>query len=107
MSCNFDVRFGRESRRAIEEIREMQSMAKALSAFIGMSAMLDIFAGNGVLISSYKVANTDFELLAKSMRSSNLILVRKVEDLAVRMYMNPSLSYEEKKFWRCFYNELR
>ncbi|MBF4438060.1 hypothetical protein ERJ77_26970, partial [Vibrio anguillarum] len=45
------------------------------SIFIGASAMFDIFAGNGVIGSSYKIATTDFELLAKSMQSSNPILL--------------------------------
>lgn len=106
MACNIDVEFSSESKRALDEISEMKDMANALSVFIGMSAMIDIFAGNGVIGSSYKISTTDFELLAKSMYSSNPILVRQVENIAGRMYLKSSLSYEEKQFWRCLYNEL-
>ncbi|KOE79192.1 MULTISPECIES: hypothetical protein [Vibrio] len=107
MACNIDVKFGSASKRALNEIKEKKDMANVLSIFIGASAMFDIFAGNGVIGSSYKIATTDFELLAKSMQSSNPILVRQVEDIAMRMYMNPSISRDEKIFWRCLYNEFR
>ncbi len=108
MPCKIDdVRFGSDSKRALNEIRELQGMADALSVFIGASAMLDIFGGNGVLLSSYKIYTTDFSLLANAMRSSNPILLRRVEDISMRTYMKPSLSYDEKMFWRCLYNEIR
>lgn len=107
MSCNMNVKFGRESKQALNEIKEKQGMANALSMFIGISAMVDIFARNAVIGSSYKIITTDFELLARSMRSSNPILVRQVEDIAMRMYLTPSLSRDEKLFWRCLYNELK
>jgi hypothetical protein len=102
-----NIRFSIYSRNAIEEIRDLQGMANTLSIFIGASAILDIFGGNGVLLSSYKVYTSDFESLAQSMRASNPILVRRVEDIAMRMYMNPSLNREEKMFWRALYNEMR
>ncbi|WP_282249299.1 hypothetical protein [Vibrio campbellii] len=100
MSCSdlSSVRFGSDSRNAIEEIRELQDMAKALSVFIGASAMLDIFGGNGVIGASYKIYTTDFQLLDQAMRSSNPLLVRRVEDISARMYMKPSLTYQEKMF---------
>nr|WP_255958611.1 hypothetical protein [Vibrio campbellii] len=109
MSCSdlSSVRFGSDSRNAIEEIRELQDMAKALSVFIGASAMLDIFGGNGVIGASYKIYTTDFQLLDQAMRSSNPLLVRRVEDISARMYMKPSLTYQEKMFWRCMYNAMR
>ena len=109
MSCGniSNIRFGSYSRRAIEEIKELQDMSKALSVFIGASAMLDIFGGNGVILASYKIYTTDFELLSQAMRSSNPILVRRVEDISLRMYMKPSLTYQEKMFWRCMYNAMR
>ncbi|ENM3848723.1 hypothetical protein FXF08_03115 [Vibrio cholerae] len=106
MACSINVEFSSESKRALDEIAEMKDMANALSAFIGVSAMMDIFAGNGVIGSSYKIATTDFELLAKSMHSSNPILIRQVENIAARMYMKSSISQDEKVFWRCLYNEL-
>lgn len=65
MACNINVEFSSESKRALDEIAEMKDMANALSAFIGVSAMMDIFAGNGVMGSSYKIATTDFELLGR------------------------------------------
>lgn len=109
MSCSdlSSVRFGSDSRNAIEEIRELQDMVKALSVFIGASAMLDIFGGNGVIGASYKIYTTDFQLLDQAMRSSNPLLVRRVEDISARMYMKPSLTYQEKMFWRCMYNAMR
>ncbi|MEZ8957183.1 hypothetical protein AB6E94_07185 [Vibrio lentus] len=109
MSCSdlSSVRFGSDSRNAIEEIRELQDMAKALSVFLGASAMLDIFGGNGVIGASYKIYTTDFQLLDQAMRSSNPLLVRRVEDISARMYMKPSLTYQEKMFWRCMYNAMR
>lgn len=109
MSCSdlSNVRFGSDSRKAIEEIRDLQDMSKALSVFLGASAMLDIFGGNGVIVSSYKIYTTDFELLDQAMRSSNPLLVRRVEDISARMYMRPSLTYKEKIFWRCMYNAMR
>ncbi|WP_435247359.1 hypothetical protein ACMAZD_11750 [Vibrio sp. nBUS_14] len=69
MSCSdlSSVRFGSDSRNAIEEIRELQDMAKALSVFLGASAMLDIFGGNGVIGASYKIYTTDFQLLDQAM----------------------------------------
>lgn len=106
MACNINVEFSSESKRALDEIAEMKDMPNALSAFIGVSAMMDIFAGNGVMGSSYKIATTYFELLAKSMHSSNPILIRQVENIAARMYMKSSISQDEKVFWRCLYNEL-
>lgn len=106
MACNMDVEFSLESRQALKEISEKQDMANILSVFIGMSAMIDIFAGNGVIGSSYKISTTDFELLAKSMHSSNPILVRQVENIAGQMYLKSSISNQEKQFWRCLYNEL-
>lgn len=106
MACNFNVKFGSDSKRAIREIREKQDMANVLSAFIGVSAMLDIFARNGVIGSSYKIMTTDFELLGKSMRSSNPILVRQVENIAARMYLKSTITNEERMFWRCLYNEM-
>jgi len=102
-----NIRFGFDSKKAIEEIRDLQDMSKALSIFVGASAMMDIFAGNGVITSSYKIYTTDFGLLGDAMRSSNPILVRRVEDISARMYMKPSMTYKEKMFWRCMYDELR
>lgn len=106
MACNIDVGFNSESKRALDEISEMKDMANAPSAFVGISAMIDIFSSNGVIGSSYKILTTDFYLLSKSMSSSNPILVHQVENIAGRMYLKSSLSYEEKLFWRCLYNEL-
>lgn len=109
MSCGdiSNIRFGSDSKTALREIEELQVFSKALSVFLGASAMLDIFGGNGVLMSSYKIYTTDFELLSKAMRSSNPILVRRVEDISARMYMRAGLSYQEKLFWKCLYNETR
>ncbi|MFC3024928.1 hypothetical protein ACFODT_14010 [Vibrio zhugei] len=106
MTCKIEVEFSRESKEALDEISQKKDMANALSVFIGMSAMIDIFAGNGVIGSSYKISTTDFELLAKSMRSSNPILIRQVEDISARMYLKSSISNQEKVFWRCLYNEM-
>ena len=108
MTCDLNnVRFGSESKKTIDEIRELQDMSKALSIFLGTGAMLDIFGGNGVILASYKIYTTDFQLLDQAMRSSNPLLVRRVEDISARMYMKPSLTYQEKMFWRCMYNAMR
>lgn len=108
MSCNIEnIRFGSDSKRALDEIRELQGMANSLSVFLGASAILDIFGGNGALLSAYKIYSTDFQLLSDSMRSSSPILARRVSDISTRMYMKPSLNHQEKLFWRCLYNEIR
>ncbi|WP_099607693.1 hypothetical protein [Vibrio coralliilyticus] len=106
MACNFNVKFGSDSKKAIREIQDKQDMANVLSGLLGMSVMLDIFARNGVIGSSYKVVTTDFELLGKSMHSSNPILVRQVENIAYRMATHSSITNQERMFWRCLYNEM-
>lgn len=65
--------------------------------------MIDIFARNGPIATSYKVSSTDFPLMASAMMASSPILVRRVEGIAVRTSMKPGLSYEEIQFWRCLY----
>ncbi len=107
MPCSINVKFSSESKKALNKIRELQGMANALSVFIGMSVMLDIFGGNGVKVSSYKIYTTDFELLANSMRASNPILVHRVRTISGLMYMKQSISHNERAFWRCLYNEVR
>ncbi len=47
MPCSIDVKFSSESKRALEQIKELQGAANATSSIIGMSSIIDIFAGNG------------------------------------------------------------
>ena len=108
MACSIDnIRFGSSSKNAIEEIKELQGLANSLSVFIGASALLDIFAGNGVYMTSYKIQTTDFVLLAQAMKTSNLLLKNQVERISGTLYMNASISPKEKLFWKCLYNEIR
>ena len=108
MSCDHsNISFSSDSKKAIEEIRELQDMSKALSIFLGAGAMVDIFGRNGVIGASYKIYTTDFQLLSQAMNSSNPLLTYRVEDISARMYMKPSLTYQEKMFWRCMYDAMR
>ncbi len=106
MGCAIGVQFGNDSQAAIAEIRRLEQMANALSAVTGLATMIDIFARNGPIGTSYKVASTDFSLMASAMKASSPILVRRVEDIAMRAAMKPGLTYEETQFWRCLYPEL-
>lgn len=106
MSCALNVSFGTESQAAISEIRRLEQMANALSTVTGLAVMIDIFARNGPASSTYKVESTDFVLMGQAMAASSPILVRRVEDIAMRMAMRPGLSSDETKFWRCIYRGL-
>ena len=108
MACSIDnIRFGHNSKKALEEIKKLRGMADALSVFIGASAIMDIFAGNGVYMSSYKIYTSDFVSLAEAMKSSNLLLREQVERISGMQYMNASASHQERLFWKCLYNEIR
>ena len=110
MSCSkHGVTFGQKSQKSLDEIRRLTKSANWLSVALAGSVLNDILFKNGPVAISYKVKTSDFKLMADSMSASNPILKIKVneEALKVMLYESNSLNFEEKTFWRCFYNETR
>ncbi len=60
--------------------------------------IVNIFFGNGVLKSSYNITQTDFEALAKAMKSVPVIHRKVVKDIAMMQAL--SHSGKESNFWK-------
>ncbi len=73
-------------------------MVKILSTTLPAGMMVNIFLGNGVLKSSYSITQTDFEALAKAMKSVPAIQRKVVKDIAMMQAL--SHSGRESKFWK-------
>ncbi len=110
MTCPIEgVRFGSESKAAIKEMRDLTKSVNLISVVLGVSILNDIFTKNGPVSAIYKIQTTDFELLGKAMASSTPILRRQISNIAGKMAaLNQlNLTYVEREFWRCVYNETR
>jgi hypothetical protein len=93
-----NISFSNASKAAIKDIRRRNQMAKVLSKMLPTGMMVNIFLGNGVLKSSYNITQTDFEALAKAMKSVPAIHRKVVKDIAMMQAL--SHSGRESKFWK-------
>ncbi|WP_435236754.1 hypothetical protein ACR30L_03990 [Psychromonas sp. PT13] len=110
MDCPINgLTFGKQSQKSLDEIRRLTKTANWLSIALAGSVLNNIFFRNGPVAVSYNIKTTDFKLMANSMSSTNPILKRKVNEEAskIMLFNSSSLSFKEKTFWRCFYNETR
>ena len=68
-----EVVFTQSSKVAIEDIRRVIKSWGMISKIIPGGVMLTIFAGNKTLVSAYNISNTNFELVAKSLKALPVI----------------------------------
>lgn len=93
-----EVKFTQSSKAAIEEIRRVSKAWNTLSKILPGSVMLTIFAGNKPLVSAYNISQTDFETLAKAMKSLPAIQRKVIRDIAIMQALERG--GKEGKFWR-------
>jgi len=93
-----NVKFDQESIRAIEDIKQKKEFAQALNVAMPLGAMANIFLGNRVPEVGVSLAMTDFEVLAKAMKSMPAIQRKVIRDIATMQaifHMG-----KESLFWR-------
>lgn len=110
MNCPIEgLTFGKQSQKSLDEIRRLTKNANWLSVALAGSVLNNIFFKNGPVAVTYTIKTTDFKLMANSMSSTNPLLKLKVNEEAskIMLFNSGTLSFKEKTFWRCFYNETR
>ncbi len=92
------VEFSQRSQDAIEEIRKVERFSMSLQRVAVGGVVLNIFAGNNSLQSSYAITSTDFVALSKALASIPSIARRRISNIAQEsaFYVN---DLDEKQFW--------
>ncbi len=92
------VTFSPRSRDAIENIRKVDKFSMALQRVTAGGVVVNIFAGNGALESSYAVGTTDFKTMAQALAAMPQIARRRISNIAqeAALYVN---NPDERHFW--------
>lgn len=93
------VTFSSKSIESIEEVRSVNRSGAHLQLALGGGTLLNIFAGNGSLPSSYMIMNTDFKTMSEALAAVPSLVRKRIADIAHDAYEKVK-SHEEKLFWR-------
>lgn len=89
--------------KAIEEIRRVQDLGKALTVLMASSVLMAIFLGKegleGPLGSAWNISQTDWNTWSHAMASVPLITRKRVRDIAAQEYFK-LFSGQEREFWK-------
>ncbi len=104
MDCpNIDnLSLSERSKDTIETIRSIREAANVLATALSAGAMYEMFAGSQFIEASVNVTTYDFEEFAKTMKGVPAIARRRVEQEAMRTFLDVR-NYQEKQFWRAIY----
>ncbi len=92
------ITFSQRSQQAIEEIRKVDRFTMMLQRVTAGGVVMNIFAGNGPIETTYSLASTDFAAMAKAMSAMPEIARRRISNIAQESAFYTSSS-AEKIFW--------
>ncbi len=92
------VTFSKKSTESIDEVRRVNRSGAHLQLALGGGTLLNIFAGNGSLQSSYMIMNTDFKAMSEALAAVPNLVKRRINYIAHDAYEEVK-SHEEKQFW--------
>lgn len=88
---------------AIEEIRRIQDLGKALAILMASGVLMNIFLGKegleGPIGSAWNISQNDWQTWSHATASIPVITRRRIRDIAGQAYFK-SLSTEEREFWK-------
>jgi hypothetical protein len=86
MKCPTIVKleFSERGKAAINEIRRIKELNQWLSSTLTVGTFANIFLGNGLIKSDYNLRQTDFDLFAKTLKSSPRIAVATIHNISGR-----------------------
>ncbi len=96
------IQFSKSGVKSLEELKQMIKNSGYLAKAVGYGTLVNIFLGNGVLKSSYNIANTDLSLMADGLKSIPDITRNRVKLISYMAWSN-SVSYKEKQFWKAIH----
>lgn len=98
----FGLTLNEKSIKAINHIRNMREMGSRLPLFLAGGTFVNIFAGNGMLQSSYNIVSTDWDYLAQALRGAPGFVRRRIRTQAEAMVIEFELNYDHKQreFWK-------
>lgn len=87
------------SKAAIEEIRKIDRFSLSLQRVTAGGVVLNIFAGNGPVETTYSVAATDFRTMAQALAAVPSIARRRINNIAQEAAFYAS-GQDERLFWQ-------
>lgn len=92
------ITFSQRSQQAIEEIRKVDRFTMTLQRVTAGGVVMNIFAGNGPIETTYSLASTDFAAMARAMSAMPEIARRRISNIAQESAFYTRNS-AEKTFW--------
>lgn len=92
------LRLSPKGQEALREIQRVRGLADALAAALGAGTVVNIFAGNGVLQSSYNIYEANWQELSQAMASIPNILRERIRGIAFSQSQVHHFG-DEYKFW--------
>lgn len=92
------ITFSQRSQQAIEEIRKVDRFTMTLQRVTAGGVVMNIFAGNGPIETTYSLASTDFAAMARAVCAMPEIARRRISNIAQESALYTSNS-AEKTFW--------
>lgn len=91
------------SKSSLKEIKRINDLAPFLIKITGGGVMVNLFAGNGAIKSSYSVYSNDFEAFSLAMKSVPQIARRRIWTISGMAALKVH-NYKERKFWQAVHN---
>jgi len=102
------LRLDTYSRDVIKRISQKRSFGKLLAGAISLGVFNSIFTKSGPKNAMYNITQTDWELLAKALKSTQIItdaVIRREMQFAYLHYQYPdSYDYKLSLFWKGMLN---
>ncbi|REL28351.1 hypothetical protein DXX93_18460 [Thalassotalea euphylliae] len=96
------IELSSESKASLKEIQKINELAPFLVKISGGGVMLNLFAGNGAIASTYSVYSHDFEAFTRAMTVVPKIARRRIWNIS-GLTMLKVKNYKERKFWQAIH----
>ena len=97
-----ELDFSERGEKAIKEIRRIKDLNKWLSITIVGGTFANIFAGNGIIKSSYNISQTDFDKFPSELKTAPKISKGVIHRIAKYEFIK-AVTSKERLFWQSVY----